>query len=317
MVRPILKEGFTEFEIVINPDLKFARAETWKHGIKRYWGFDPIDKSQKLIYVQYPKSKYSRSDMVRILPKYSNCRLCKISSSPKKLIKGKNNNTIMDYSIISNLGKIPAIGSYITRNRDITEPVVMQTLSTITRYPLSILNTELGKRLFSLLIGLGGLAVVNYAIKSGTLKGEWANFFANYISSAAEMEAQKGTLSLGVREDLRRLKNSIKAGNFSGIAYSLLNDPAHIQRTIKNIQSSFSNAFHLPRGGRRLRPTENTMPTIKKLFGSGKSGDFEVKYADDYKYTDTSKRFKDISAFGSGFRKERRFRESGDAVYHN
>jgi len=85
MVFPFLKEGFTEWEIVINPDLKFARAETWKHGIKRYWGFDSIDKSQKLMYVQYPKSKYSRVDMMRILPKYKNCRLCLIGKPVKSI----------------------------------------------------------------------------------------------------------------------------------------------------------------------------------------------------------------------------------------
>lgn len=312
-----LKEGFLEWEIVINPDLKFARAETWKHGIKRYWGLDPIDKSHKLMYVQYPKSVYSRSDMKRILPKYLNCKLCKISSTPKKLIKGKNNNTNMDYSIVNLFGKIPALGSLITQNRDISEPIIMQTISTVTRYPLAILSTELGKKLWSLLIGIGGTAAISYLVKNDIVKGEWYNFFANYISSAAEMNAQKGTLSLGIKSDLIRLKESIKAGNFGGIADSLFNDATSVKRAVRSIvrgyKGSFDKAFHLLRAGRRLRPTENTMPTKY----SGKSGGFAVNTAGDFKFTDTSKRFKDISAFGRGFRKERRFRESGDAVYQN
>ena len=309
-----LKEGFLEWEIIINPDLKFARAETWKHGIKRYWGLDPTDKSHKLMYVQYPKSVYSRSDMNRILPKYNGCKLCTIG---KKLINKKNNNTNMDYSIVNLFGKIPALGNVITQNRDISEPIIMQTLSTITRYPLAILNTELGKRVFSFLIGIGGIAAISYLVKNNLIKGEWYKFFANYISSAAEMNAQKGTLSLGVKSDLIRLKESIKTGNFGGIADSLLNDATSVKRAVRGVvrgyKGSFDKAFHLLRGGRRLRPTENTMPS--KF--SGKSGGFAVNTAGDFKFTDTGKRFKDISTFGRGFRKERRFRESGDAVYQN
>ena len=315
MAFPFLKEGFTEWEVIINPDLKFARAETWKHGIKRYWGFDPTDSSQKLMYVQYPKNKYSRVDMMRILPKYKGCKLCVIG---KKLINKKNNNTNMDYSIINLVGKTPAIGNLVTRNRGITEPLIMQGLATLTRYPLAIMNTELGKRLFSLLIGAAGLAGVNYIIKNATLRGEWFNFFSNYISSAGELNALKSGSGFGVSEDLAKLKRSIKTGNFGGIADSLLKDATTVKRRVKGVvrgyKGSFDNAFHLLRGGRRLRPTENTMPN--KLFG-GNGTKFAVKNAGDFKYNDTSKRFKDISAFGSGFRKERRFRESGDAVYQN
>jgi hypothetical protein len=310
---PDLKEGFTEWEIIINPNIKFSRAEYWKRGIKRYWGFDPTDKSQKLMYVQYPKSEFSRRDMVRILPKYNNCKSCSLS---KKFIKEKNNITSMNFSIVNLFGYIPYIGRLITKNRFMTEPVIMQFISTLTRYPLAIMNTELGKRLFSLVIGVGGLATVRYAIKNTTMQSEWANFFANYISSTVEMNAQKtGVLSLGVADDLAKLKRSIKSGNFYGVADSLIKNPAAIKNAVKGItgqfnkvSGQFSNVF---RSG-RLRATENTMPN--KLFGN-KGQQFSVKNSSDFGYIDTAKRFREIGSFGSGFRKERRFRESGDASY--
>ena len=311
----ILKEGFTEFEIIINPDLKFARTEILERGVKRYYGLDPTDKSHKIMYVQYPKSNFSRSDMNRILPQYKDCKLCSVG---KKLIKGKNNITNMDYSIINLMGKVPLIGNSITQNRYMTEPVVMQAFSTLTRYPIAILTTELGKRLLSLFIGAGGIALVHYFVKNNIVKGEWANFFANYISSAAEFNAQKAGDGFGVKDDLGKLKRAIKSGNFYGIGDSLLSNPAKIKRTISTIQSNFSkfqadfsNVF---RSG-RLRATENTMPN--KLFSGGQGNKFAINQAGDFKYTDTGKRFKDISNFGAGFRKERRFRESGDAVYVN
>lgn len=304
---PTLKEGFTEWEVIINPDLKFARTETVKNGVKRYFGIDPITKNHKLMYIQYPKSHFSRNDMKRIVPQYKDCELCSVG---KKFIKGKNNNRIMNFSIIDLMGNIPLIGNSIVKNRFMTEPVVMQTLSTLTRYPLAVMNTELGKRLFSFLIGIGGLTAVRYLIKNKTIEGEWANFFANYISSAAEFNAQKLGSGFGVKDDLGKLKRAIKSGNFYGVADSLVNNPEKIKRTIKTIQSNFSKTF---RSG-RLRATENTMPN--KLF-SGKGQQFAVKNAGDFKFTNTGKRFREIGSFGAGFRKERRFRESGDAAYQN
>jgi len=57
MVIPELKEGFTEFEIILNPNLKYARTTKEKYGIKRYWGYDVNSKTFKLMFVQYPKDK--------------------------------------------------------------------------------------------------------------------------------------------------------------------------------------------------------------------------------------------------------------------
>jgi len=303
MSHPTLKEGFLEWEIIINPDLKFSGTETLKNGVKRYFGIDPITKKSKLMYIQYPKSHFSRSDMKRILPQYKHCKLCSVG---KKLIKDKSYTKNMNFSIVNLLGFIPYIGNTIVKNRFITEPVVMQLFSTLTRYPLAIMNTELGKRLFSLLIGVGGLTAVKFAMKTGNVQDEWSNFFANYISSAAEMNAKKGVLSLGIADDLGKFKRAIKSRNIYGVADSLVRNPVAIKRAVKNITGNFSNVF---RSG-RLRATENTMPN--KLFNSNK---YTVKNASDFKYTDTAHRFREIGTFGKGFRKERRFRESGDAAY--
>ncbi|KKN15270.1 hypothetical protein LCGC14_0987890, partial [marine sediment metagenome] len=216
MTHPTLKEGFTEWEININQDLDFIRAEILKHGIKRYWGYDHISKTHKLMRVQYPKRFFSRADMERILPKYKKCKLCSVG---KKFIKGKNNNTNnMTYSIIDNLGRIPKIGRYISGNRYITEPIIMQILSTISRYPFAITLKPFGKALASILVGILGEVGVIYLIKNKIVQGEWANFFANYLTSTLEMPARGGTLSLGFKDDIRALKSAIKSGNFYGIA---------------------------------------------------------------------------------------------------
>ena len=178
----------------------------------------------------------------------------------------------------------------------------------------------LRKALVSTLIGIVGLTGVSYAMKDITLKSEWANFFGNYIASLFEMPASP-TGAFGVRNDLRSLKSSIKAGNFYGIADSLLQNAGSVKRALRGygggIKGAFGKAFNALRGG-RLRTTENTLPT-GKIIGQGlfgrKSGQFDVKYAEDFKYTDTSGRFKDVSKFGSGFRSKRRLRESGDSAY--
>ncbi len=108
---PTLKEGFLEWEVIINPDLKFVGTETLKNGVKRYFGLDPITKKQKLMYIQYPKSHFSRSDMKRILPQYDGCKLCKI---------GKHIS-------ISNT-------SYLSSSTDIILPVIF--VSSIVLIPL-------------------------------------------------------------------------------------------------------------------------------------------------------------------------------------
>ncbi len=311
MPHPTLKEGFTEWEIIVNPHLEFSGTETLTNGVKRYFGIDPITKKQKLMYIQYPKSHFSRSDMKRILPQYRHCKLCKIGKPvlEKKLIKDKSYTKNMNFSIIDLMGKVPLLGNSIVKNRFMTAPVVMGGLATLTRYPLAIMSTEFGKRMLSLLIGAIGLTGVRYAMKSGNVQGEWANFFANYITSAGEVNAQKTGFGFGVKDDLAKLKRAIKSRNMYGIVDSFVVNPEKIKRTLKTIQSNFSNTF---RTG-RLRATENTMPN--KLFKSNK---YTVKNASDFKYTDTAaRRFREIGTFGKGFRKERRFRESGDAVYNN
>lgn len=307
MSHPILEEGFLEWEVIINPNLKPIRAETLKHGIKRYWGYDNIDKKFKLMMVQYPKSRFSRSAMESILPKYQECKLCVIG---KKFIKGKNNTkSMVNYSIVDLFGKIPKLGSVITRNRYMSQPIIMQLLSTLTRYPIAIVFKPLGKRLVSLFLGVVGEVGVAYLIKNSTLKGEWAEFFANYIASSVEMAGKGSSLSLGARADLRKLVGSVKAGNFAGISDSLLNSMPSIRRAVKGYGRSFKNAFSNFRRG-RLRITENTMPPIKKIFGGN-----AVNYAEDFGYTDTSKRFRASTEFGSGFRAKRRLRESSDRLY--
>lgn len=311
MSYPTLKEGFLEWEIIINPDLDFFRVENWKHGIKRYWGYDYSDKSHKLMRVIYPKSNFSRNDMKRILPKYKDCKLCNIG---KKFIKGKNNTSInMNLSIIDLLGKIPKIGSSISRNRYFTEPIVMQVIAAISRAPIAFYTTDFGKRLISFFAGLIGTAGVHYLIKNRVIQGEWASFFANYIASSAEPEARKEGDFFGVKDDWNRLKLGIKTGNFGTIANSMFTNISTsaikrtIQGTLQGYGQKFKGVFNTFKG-RRLRITEGTMP-IKRRFGN-------VKYAEDYGYEDkVGKRFRDISAFGSGFRTQRRLRESGDAVY--
>jgi len=315
MIHPTLKEGFTEWEVIINQDLQFIRSEIWKHGIKRYWGYDKNSETQKLMFVQYPKKLFSRKDMERILPKYNKCKLCQVG---KKFIKGKNNNTsiMVNYSVVDLFGKIPKIGNSITKNRDMSQPIIMQLLSTITRYPIAIIFKPLGKRLVSLFLGIVGEVGVAYLIKNNVIKGEWADFFANYISSSVEMAGKSASLSLGAKDDLRRLVGSIKAGNFAGISDSLLNKMPTIRKAIKGYGTSFKNAFNNSTRRGRLRTTENTLPigkiVGKKLF---KNYGSQPSYADDFKYTDTSKRFKTTSEFGSGFRTKRRFKVSSDRLY--
>jgi len=313
MSHPILKEGFTEWEVIINPDLKFTRAEKWKHGIKRYWGYDFADGHHKLMFVQYPKSKFSRKAMKSIIPKYDRCELCTVG---KKFIKAQNNNKIiMSKSVIDLFGKIPKIGNAITRNRYMSQPIIMQLIATLTRYPIAIAFKPLGKRIVSLVIGLVGEVGVAYLMKNKVIKGEWADFFASYISSSAEMAGKGSSLSLGVRQDMGKLVRSIKAGNFAGISDSLLNSMPSIRRAVKGYGNSFKSMFNSMRSG-RLRTTENTLP-IGKLVGKKLFKDYgkAAAFADDFKFTDTSKRFRSSSEFGSGFRAKRRLRESSDRLY--
>ncbi len=314
MPHPILEEGFLEWEIIINPDLKFTRTTTEKHGIKRYWGYDNIDKKHKLMFVQYPKSKFNRSAMEKILPKYEVCKLCIVG---KKFIKGKNNTkSIMNYSIVDLFGKIPKVGNAITRNRYISQPIIMQLIATITRYPSAIILKPFGKRLLSLFLGIVGEIGVIYLIKNKVIQGEWADFFANYLSSSMEMAGKGSSLSLGVRQDAGKLMRSIKAGNFAGISDSLLNSMPSIRKAVKGYGASFKNAFNKFNNSLRigrLRTTENTLPigkiVGKKLFGN------TPNYAEDFRFIDTSKRFRTTSEFGSGFRTKRRLRVSSDRLY--
>ncbi|KKM89500.1 hypothetical protein LCGC14_1248140, partial [marine sediment metagenome] len=177
----------------------------------------------------------------------------------------------------------------------------------------------LGKRLASLAIGILGEVGVAYLIKNQIIQGEWAEFFANYITNSMEYPAQ-GNSAFGVRQDVKRLMQSVKAGDFAGISDSLINKMPVIRKVVRGYGTSFKNMFNNSVRRGRLRTTENTLPTGKiigkKLFPDnlGRKGS-HVNYADDFKYTDTSKRFRASSEFGSGFRTKRRFRVSSDRIY--
>lgn len=321
---PQLGQHGTFWKVIINPNLPTARKTRWKKGIIRVWG--KSGKEEKLKFVFYPKSNFSRDDMMRILPKYESCPNCTID---KKFINTKNNNinmsmNIRNFSIVDLFSKIPAIGSYIARNRDISEPIIMQLLATLSRYPISILMTDLGKKLTSFIVGVAGVAGTVKLAKSASVRSEWTQYFTNMITSAAEMPAQGG--SFGIQDDLRKLKQAITSGNFYGISDALIENTAQAKQTIKSInpfsggsladfgnkiKQSFSNLF-----GRRLRLTENTLPEKPRAFkGSSRTSRFGIKEASDYQYRGTEDRFKDVSNFGKGFRSKRRLKESGDLLY--
>lgn len=331
MARPKLKEGFTEWEIEINPDLKFARAETWKKGIKRYWGFDPVGGRFKLMFVQYPKSKFSREDMNRILPKYSSCPNCTLG---KKFINSENNNKNMsmdlrNFSVVDLFGKIPAIGDKITQNRDISEGLIMQLLATISRYPISILTTDLGKRITSFIVGLIGIPATLKLAKGANVQSEWLEYFTNMISSSAEMNGRDG--SFGVEQDIAKLRRAITSGNFYGVSDALLKNNTQVKNAIDSLVSNmnFGNVggaindfgnkvkdfFGKAFGINRLRTTEGTISSLPKRSYQPKTPQLSVKEANDYRYIGTEDRFRDISKFGAGFRSQRRLRESGDLLY--
>ena len=305
MPRPKLKDEGNFWEVVINPDLEFFRAEQWKRGIKRFYGWDPKTKTQKLMFVHYPKSEFSRSDMKRILPKYDSCPLCTVG---KKFINGKNQDINMTPTVIDVFGKIPVVGNWISKNRDVTEPAIIQLLASLSRYPVTLFATPAGKALISFLTGIGGLAATHYLAKSPDSRREWADFFANYLANSIELQKSGG---YGIKAGLVKMINSIRAGNFSG-AFNNVFEPGAIAKAkakLRGLGFDFKNFFDAFRGG-RLRLTETTIP-VKTLPKLGT----EVKYAEDYGYIDTSKRFRDISDFGRGFRSKRRLRESGDILY--
>lgn len=343
MVKPKLKEGYTEWEVIINPNLKYLRTENMDKGVKRYWGIDSNTNRQKLMMIQYPKSIFSRSDMKRIIPKYKTCPNCIIG---KKLINTKNNNKNMalninlpqaeEFSIINTLGRIPKVGSAITRNRVLSEKIVMQGLATISRYPLAWITTDLGKRVVSFLIGLVGIPVVYKLVKSSDMKSEWLEYFTNMLTHSIEMDAIKQGSGFGVEEDIARLIQSVRAGNFAGVGDALIKNQAEIKAQIQrvipqmsmnvpslnnfsasiaqfgnNIQSFFENTFRVG----RMRLTETTIPKDSIHLGGSKGHKFNIKEASDYRYVGTEDRFRDISNFSKGFKSSRRLTESSDAIY--
>lgn len=343
MVNPKLKEGYTEWEVIVNPNLKYLRTENMDKGVKRYWGIDTKTNRQKLIMIQYPKDKFSRKDMKRIMPKYKTCPNCTFG---KKLINTKNNNKNMalninlpqakEFSVIDNLGKIPKIGTTIVRNRVASEKIVMQLLATLTRYPLSIATTDLGKRIISFIVGLVGIPVVNKYIRSANMKSEWLEYFTNMMASSIEMTGKGGNV-FGVNDDVARLVHNVKAGNFAGIGDALIKNQAEIKSQIKRIvpqmsmggnptlnkfsaglaqfgnqiQSFFENTFRVG----RMRLTETTIPKDSIHLGGSKGHKFNIKEASDYRYVGTEDRFRDVSAFSKGFKSSRRLTESSDAIY--
>jgi hypothetical protein len=325
---PQLGQHGSFWNIIINPNLPTARKTRWKKGIIRVWG--KVGNDEKLKYVFYPKDRFSRADMERILPQYESCPNCQID---KKFINSKNNNInmsmdIRNFSIVDLLGKIPAIGKYIARNRDISEPIIMQLLATLSRYPTSILMTDLGKRLVSFIVGIAGtagtVAIARELGKNPNVESEWIQYFTNMITSAAEMPAQGGSFAL--KDDLRKLRQGITNGNFYGVSDALVKQGSQAQQAVKEalpnfggslanfgqkIKQSFNNLF-----GNRFRMTENTLPEQPRQFsGSSRTPKLGVKEASDYQYRGTEDRFKDISNFGQGFRSKRRLRESGDLLY--
>lgn len=324
---PQLGQHGSFWNVIINPNLPTARKTRWKKGIIRVWG--KVGNDEKLKYVLYPKNKFSRADMERIIPQYESCPNCQIDTKDKKFINSKNNNinmsmNIRNFSIVDLFSKIPAIGKYIARNRDLSEPIIMQLLATLSRYPTSILMTDLGKRLVSFIVGVAGVAGTVRLAKSASVRSEWTQYFTNMITSAAEMPAQGGNFAL--KDDLRKLKQGITSGNFYGVSDALMKSGTRAQRAIKDalpnfggslanfgrkIKQSFSNLF-----GSRLRLTENTLPEQPRQFeGRSRTPKLGVKEASDYQYRGTEDRFKDVSKFGQGFRTKRRLRESGDLLY--
>lgn len=316
-----LKEGIREWEIIINPDLKFARAERWKKGIKRYWGYDPTNKKEKLIFVQYPKSRFTRADMERILPEYEDCKLCVVG---QKFKYAKNDNKNIMMSIVDLLGKIPKLGKYVTNNRKLSEDMIMQILATVTRYPISMWTSPTGKRVLSFIIGVIGAPVAYKYIRNMNLKSEWTTFFSNFLSSSLEMNSDG---SFGAQSDLKRMAKNLMKGNFGAMFNNTFADPATIKQELRRITRgmSFDNLFDFSglkagfdalfnRGG-RLRKTEGTIPDQVPKLGS------EIKTAGDYQYVGTADRFRDVSdfkrkgSFGSGFRSKRRLKESGNKLY--
>jgi hypothetical protein len=272
--------------------------------------------------------------MERILPQYKSCPNCQID---KKFINSKNNNInmsmdIRNFSIVDLLGKIPAIGQYIARNRDISEPIIMQLLATLSRYPVSILMTDLGKRIISFIIGIAGtagtVAIARKLGKNPNVESEWIQYFTNMITSAAEMPAQGGSFAL--KDDLRKLQQGITSGNFYGVSDALMKSGTEAKQALEEampefggsignslesfgqkIKQGFNNIF-----GTRFRMTENTLPEQPRQFsGSSRTPKLGVKEASDYQYRGTEDRFKDVSNFGQGFRSKRRLRESGDLLY--
>jgi len=83
--------------VVINPDLSPSRTEKdfKKEGIIAFFGLDFSEDQfvEKLTYVFYPKSEYSREYVESvILPQYDECPLCKIGRNINFINKKNDNN---------------------------------------------------------------------------------------------------------------------------------------------------------------------------------------------------------------------------------
>lgn len=307
---PKLIELPTKWVIEINTDLRPIHTEQKKKGIIWQWGQDWNGK-YKLIAAFYPKT-FSKMDMNRIIIKYYTCPNCIIGKKNLKFKYGENNNKIMalkGFSIVGLLEKIPKLGELIAKSpqsQAVTERWLMSIMSTLARSPVNFGFNQLFSRLLHVLIGGGGAAVTELipALRNNErFQNELRTFFANWASSSFDLSPEE--FSLGVSDDLMKLKAAIKGRNFYGISNAILRDPEELRRIGQKAKAAITMAFgKIGRKGRMWRQPLTHSPEGEKY---GKLSTLGA----DYKYVDTTKRFRDVSDFSPSFKEKRRLRTSG------
>lgn len=333
---PKLKEGFLQWEVQINPNLKFFRAESIGKGITKYWG-EHTDGRYYPMFAIYPKT-YTKSQMDEILERYKRCPDCQIGHDNLSFKYEKNNNRSMN-SIIEQLSRIPYIGSFIAKNKSFFKNSLLQGGATALRYPIKGFTTELGGRLAC--AGIGGIPTVILFILDNLgklnipedLKDEIYTALISILMGAAEPVPSDSLGSYKLTDDVQKLKGAISTGQYFGVADALIQNPEKIkaaaQRLANTVQmgnfaqkiANFFGGFNFERARQGwLRLTEGTIGgrgTIPLGGGEkalGKSlGNFRGKsqVADEFGFLDTSKRFREISDFSSGFKSKERFRMAG------
>jgi hypothetical protein len=231
-------------------------------------------------------------------------------------------------SVIDIFGKIPMLGKYISGNREIFEKAIMQSLAALSRYPINKFTTNLGERVLSFIIGVGGVGLVNKFIRSGSARSEWLEFFSNYIARTFE-GGNESARGFGAAEDAKRALRNLKRGNFAGVGDAMFQNVSQIKAELRRLKSRAGFGSLLNFGDKIanffrkgwLRTTEGTYPEREQLeFRGGRSN---VAQAGDYKYEGRndwfrhSDKFSKPKGFGRGFRTGRLFKESGSAVYEN